>query len=381
MAESTRKILLVIVLVFLLLPKLQQIFPVIESAPLSGIFHTSPNIGFSIDQWIDGSYQETKSKYLNDNISFRPDLIRLNCQVDYSLFYKLNTGWAVLGKNNCLFDITYINAWSGADFLGYNTICSRMVKLRALQDTFARLGKSLILVHAASKAYYYSDCIPDQLVPPEKRPTNFATCLRIGDSLGIKQLDFNTWFCAMRSTSRELLYPKQGLHWSYYGGMLAADSLVHYIEKLRKINMPHPRWANPIHSSEPKSPDNDLVATLNLIWPFTTETFTYGTTICDSDKTKTKPSAIYIGDSFTWALVDNNVFDCINSNWEFWYYFRERFKRGGAPREALPMEHYDWQAAIDRTDYIVLLYSAPILDRLGSGFIEKEYEHYFPGRQ
>jgi len=368
-------------LIFLFVPKLQKIFPVISETSLKGVFKTAPNVDFSTVKWMDGSYQEAKNNYLNDNFIFRPNLIKLNCQIDYSLFYKLNTGWCVLGKNNCLLTRDYIDAWTGADFVGYRTICERMIKLKALQDTFSKLGKSLVLVHAASKAFYYSDCLPDDMIPAEKRPTNFATYMHVGDSLGVNQLDLNSWFCALKKTSRELLYPKQGLHWSMYGGLLAADTLAGYIENLRKIKIPHPRWKDITHSQHALLADDDLAAMLNLTWPFTTETFTYGKMVCDDDNTRTRLSAIYIGDSFTWSLVDDNVFDCMNSNWEFWYYFRQRYNRGGSPRNAMSMENYDWQGAIDKADCIVLLYSAAILDVLGSGFIENEYSHYYPEKQ
>ncbi len=381
MAVWTKKILLIVVLLVLLFPRLQRAYPIFTNVPLNGFFEVAPNTKFTWQKWFDGSYQEEKDKYLNDNMSFGADLIWINCQIDYSLFYKLNTGWAVLGKDKCLLDWAYIAAYNGADFVGYDTLRDKMWKLKAIQDTLAKLGKTIVLVHAASKAFYYHDDIPGDMLPDRKRPTNFATCLRIGDSLGVNQLDFNTWFCRMKDTSKELLYPKQGLHWSYYGGLLASDSIVHYLEHMRHIKMLHPRWDNIVHTTKAKSPDDDLVEMLNLIYPFTTETFTYGNTVCDTDHTATRLSAIYIGDSFYWDLVDNDVFDCINSKWEFWYYFKERYTHSGSPRIAQPMENYDWVGALNNADYIVLLYTAPILDRLGSGFIEKAYDHYYPGKQ
>jgi hypothetical protein len=48
------------------------------------------------------------------------------------------------------------------------------------------------------------------------------------------------------------------------------------------------------------------------------------------------------------------------------------------PRKARPIAHYDCQAALDKADYIVLIYTAPMLHGLGSGFIEEAYKHYFP---
>ena len=94
----------------------------------------------------------------------------------------------------------------------------------------------------------------------------------------------------------------------------------------------------------------------------------------------TKPSAIYIGDSFTWTLINNFVFDFVNSKWEFWFYMKERYV-GGAPLVPRPMDTYDWQSAIDKTDCVVLFYTAPNLPKLGNGFIEAAYGHYFPNKK
>ena len=378
MVGRVRNGLLVLLFAIMLLPLVQQYVPVITSIPLVGVFHISPDVSISFAKWWDGSYQEEKGKYLNDNISFRADLVRVQCQVNYSLFSKLTTGWGVVGKHNCMLDDSYIHAWNGEDYVGYDTLYAKMVKLKALQDTLARLGKSLVLVHAASEAYYYGECIPDNMVPAKKRPTNFGTCMRLGDSLGVNQLDFNSWFCGMKDTSRDILYSRQGIHWTCYGSMLAADSMIKYIEKIRNINMPHPKWHNIVRTSEPRSTDDDLGKVLNLIWPLAPEVFTYGETVCDTAGNKQRPKAVYIGDSFTWTIADNGVFDCINSDWEFWFYFKTLNRRGDFPRQETPMENYNWQAVLDKTDYVVLLYSAPQLRKLGSGFIEAAYAHYFP---
>ena len=378
MGDRGKKILLGFVLFVLMAPLIQQSLHVFRTEPLDGYYILGNDTPFNFESWIDGSYQEKENKYYNDNVSFRPDLIRLNCQIDYSLFDKVNTGWGVIGKNGCMLDRNYIDAWNGDDYVGYDTLLNHMVKLKAIQDTLAKLGKSIIFVHAASKGFFYADCIPDRFKYNKIKPTNFGTCLRIGDSLGINQLDLNTLFCKMRDTSREVLYPKQGIHWSFYGAIQAGEQMIRYIEKLRKIHMPHPYWKNIEHTTIPKYTDNDIARALNLIWPITTENFCYGTTTCDKDSSQTRPSAIYIGDSFTWTLMDNSIFDCIHSKWEFWYYFKQRVTYMGEPRLLENMDKYDWLGAINKTDCIVLFYNANNMNNPGSGFIEKLYDHYYP---
>ncbi len=230
MEIKIKKGILIFIFTILLMPLLQQCFAFITSGPLNGLFTIAPNIMFSWQKWMEGSYQDGKNKYLNDNIGLRPDLIRLNNQVDYSLFNKVHSEWKVLvGSNHCLYQDVYIYAYNGKDYLGYDSILKKLSKLKAIQDTMAHLGKSLILVHSPCKAFYYPEYFPDNLKNARLGATNFETYKHIGDSIGINQVDFNTWFISMKSQSKELLVPRQGFHWSVYGSLLAADSLVKYI--------------------------------------------------------------------------------------------------------------------------------------------------------
>lgn len=377
MQDKPRKILFGLIMAILLLPLVQLYVPVIKSAALNGAFHPAPDVELTAARWLDGSYQQGKAQYLNDNICFRPDLIRVNEQIDYSLFNKTSIGWALAGKNGCLFDMQYIHAWNGADYIGDAAICTQLRKLKALQDTLSRLGKTLLLVHTASKAFFYPECIPGYLKPTRQVSTNFSSYIRIGDSLGINQCNINAWFRAMKDTSRELLYTKQGIHWSIYGAGLAGDSMVRSIERQRHIHMPHPQWTNLRHTHEPMGSDDDISRTMNLIWPCAVETFTYGTLACNNDTAKARPSTVYIGDSFTVTLIEEGYFDCVNSSWEFWFYFKTLHKSEDH-NKGVPMDHYNWQAAIDSTDCVVLMYNAANLNNLGSGFIDAAYAHYFP---
>ncbi len=377
MEKKIQHILFGLVVIVLLLPLVNDKTRIINTEGLKGYYTRSDDTVFSVAGWMNGRYQEKKARYLNDNISVRPDLIRLNAQVNYSLFHLNLTGWGVFGKENCLLDEQYINAWNGSDYIGYDSMYARMMKLRALQDTFAKMGKTIILVHAANKAYFYANCVPDNYPKPGKNPTNYGTCIRIGDSLGVNQLDLNLWFCRMKDTCIELLYAKQGIHWTWYGSMLGADSIAGYIGRLRHTSMRRIRVRDAWHTTMPKYPDNDIAAALNLILPVTTETFTYGTISCDSGRAITGPKALYIGDSFIWNWVNNDVLNCMHSDWQFWFYMQERYL-GGPGWSGLSFKDYDWLAEVERTDCILLVYTANNLNRLGNGFIEQAYAHYFP---
>ena len=337
----------------------------IKSGPLIGGYVKAPDTMFSFKKWFDGRYQKIKTDFCNDNTGFRPDLVRLNNQIDYSLFDKCHAGWTLKGQDQFLFQSPYINSYFGKDYFGYQSALERLIKLKGIQDTLSRLGKSLILVYAANKATYYPEYFPNNRVHEKKGPTNFETYRHIADSLGINQIDMDTWFVSMKNKSKEILFSKQGIHWTAYGAILAGDSLIRYIERLRNVHLPHPEWSQFEHTTKARSGDDDVSSELNLIFPIAQETFAYPVTEDVPYSEGQKLKAVYIGDSYGLKLVNaGGVFPRISSQIEYYYYF-EGFGK-------------DWKVSVNNTDCVILVYTSFNLWNLGNGFIEQAYDHYYP---
>ncbi len=96
METKIKKGLLLFIVVILLLPLLQHSFSIIVSGPLNGLYAEVPDTAFSLKKWLNGSYQHQKELYLNEKTGFRPDMVRLNNQIDFSLFDKCHSGWTIL---------------------------------------------------------------------------------------------------------------------------------------------------------------------------------------------------------------------------------------------------------------------------------------------
>jgi hypothetical protein len=377
--------LLAFILVILCLPAMQQLLGFYDGKKLNGYFSVTNDTTFSWQQWFGGSYQQRKGNFMNDHIGFRPDLIRINNQVDFSLFETLNYGGAVLGKQHCLFYGDYINAYNGADYTGDSFIRIKMMKLKALQDTFARLNKSLLLVYCPNKAFFYPEYLPDNRKQLQG-PTNYSSYLRIGDSLGINKVDFNAWFIAMKDTSRELLISKQGIHWSVYGSILAGDSLVRYVEQVRNTPIAHAVWSRVERVHGARYTDDDIAGTLNLMFAVADETFCYPILKYPTGDTGKKPKVVIIGDSFVMNLLDDGLPQHSFADWQYWQYFK--FVNNKNTQQCMGCEtnaqikDTDWQKEISNTDCIILMYASINLGRdiheLGNGFIEQAYDYYYP---
>ncbi|MCW3123293.1 MAG: sugar O-acetyltransferase precursor [Flavipsychrobacter sp.] len=215
--------------------------------------------------------------------------------------------------------------------------------------------------------------------------TNYQSYMRIGDSMGIHKISFHQWFLDMKSTSKEPLFIKSGIHWSVYGSVLAGDSLVRYIEKARNIRLPHPQWVKTDHVRTPREPDNDIQETANLLWPVTDDIYTYPILKYPEDSSQ-KPKVIFIGDSFGMNLLRNGLPQhTIDSDWQYWFSFQFIDNKdtpiGGGWQNPL-IKDYNWLSALDKTDCIILMYTSINLCNgrceLGNGFIEQAYDHYFP---
>ena len=378
--ERGKKILLFAVFAVLFLPMLQKAFSLVRTETLHGEYTLASDVDFTWHDWFSGNYWYNKSAYINDQVGFRPDLVRINNQVNYTVFNKLYNKWGITNKDHCLMQPLYIKPYYGMDYVGYQVIHEKVRKLKAIQDTLAHLGKSLIMVHAPCKAFFYPEYIPDKYKMP-RGVTNFETYVRVGDSMGLNQVDFNSWFVSIKNKYPDQIYTKTGLHWSVYGALLGGDSIIRYMERLRHISMVHPQWAKVVRTTVPRYSDDDITRALNLMFPFYKETYSYPIVYYTRDSTKTKPNVIYIGDSFLFQWMDQWLMDKTDANWQIWYYFKTIYTRAylnGEPQKEIAS--YDWVGEINKSDCIVLMYTSHNLTEIGNGFIETAYDHYYPGK-
>lgn len=374
-----QKIILVFFFLILLAPLAQHKFNIVTSGRLFGYIQDSADVKFGVRGWWDGSYQRKKTFYLNDSFGFRSDFVRLNNQLDYFLYNRIHANATVAGKNGVMYEKAYIEEYNGVGFEGDAIAREKLKKIKAIQDTLSRLGKTFLLVYAPSKAYYFPDDFPKGFRKVVNKNNYYRSYRRLGDSLGVNQIDCNAWFVKMKPTTEAMLMSKEGIHWTYYGALVAADSIVRYLERVRHIDMPNFTWKRTL-SGEPKDQEVDITAAANLIFPVAKEDYRYPELIEEKDSLKTKPSIIFLGDSFLWTFAFNNVWPHISNDWEFWYYFHEAWSPDVASGKipTIDLGQYDWFGSLLKKDCFVMLYTEPNLASLGNDFVEKAYDKFYP---
>ena len=371
--------LLFILVGLLAFGSVQKRFGIIRSKPLNGVFTVTPKPAFSCSTWMAGSYQDQYRLSLEDSVGFKPDLVRLYNQIDYSLFSIAHASKMVVGKEGYLFADTYIKGYTGTDFVGKHYINDKIRAVKFLQDyLWKEKGILLMVVFAPGKGFYYPEYIPGRYLNDRRENTNYGYYLQRCREEGINHIDFNQWLIGMKDTARFMLYPKTGIHWSCYGAYLCADSLRRYLETRLNRKLPHMVLDSVEVASEAREDDNDMGRTMNLIWKIPHPLMAYPKFHFEYDTLRPKPAALFAGDSFYWYWYYNGIIENTFRNKEFWYYNNEVYpEQFSAPKN---VGQIDYTEAILKQDVIVLIQTNGGYGELGYGWVDVAYDHLYPGK-
>lgn len=366
--KNIERLLFSAILIMLFIPVLQMQFSFAHVRPLSGAIKLVEKPQLTFNSWFSEGFQSQSEKYLNQNFGFRNPLVRLNNQLKYSIFNKALAKGVIIGKEDYLYEESYIKSYYAKDFLGKDIINEQMQKLRVIQDSLFAKGVDLVLVFAPGKGSFYPEYIPDYY-DTVRGITNHQYYNEQAKLMGINHIDFSSWFITLKDTASYCLYPKTGIHWSYYGMNLATDSLVCYIEKLQGIDMPDFVWGDIEIKKDLYGVDNDIEEGMNLLFPISNFEMPYPK-INIVQENKVKPKTIVIADSYYWQLhnegYSKSVFDA-----EFWFYFNKIYP----PRDAqkTSVKNLNLLDEIYKRDLVVLLCTEPILKHNFWGFIDECY--------
>jgi len=369
--KNIRVLLFLGIMFLLIVPFVQNKFEFVKLDPLFGDIKIPERSYLKFKDWFSGDYQQHTEKYLNETFGFRNFFVRMNNQIAYDLFGKTSAKQVVIGKNNMMFEESYIKAYYGSDFIGKDSIMHRMQKLKFIQDTLSKLNKSLIIIFAPGKASFFPEFIPDSC-KTTKNITNYDYHIKLAQEYGLNYLDFNRYFIDHKHTSKYPLYPKCGIHWSYYGACLVADSIIHYIEGLRHINMPHLYW-NDVEIANPKEGDNDIGDGMNLLFGINPGKLAYPKLKFQSDSGKTKPTVMVVSDSYYWVMYGFGINRTFGNN-HFYFYGKKIYPESF--KSTLEIKQVNFAEQIAQHEVIIIMATEPTLRDMGWGFIEKLYDLY-----
>lgn len=368
-----KKFLLGGILLVMLLPLIQQHMKFHESKPLKGAHVPAPQVYFSVDGWVSGEFQVGYEAWYNENFGFRPELVRVHNQIAFSLYREAKANSVVVGKEDYLYELSYINAYTGKDYVGRNQLSEMTDKIRLLQDSLEKKGITLVVCLAAGKATFYPEFIPDNYGVASDS-TNYKVFADLLGDRQVNHIDYNKWFKDMKGKTEFPLYPKTGIHWSRYGSLLATDSLISYVEAKRNVDMPGIVWEKTVFTDTLDSPDGDIGLAMNLVWPI--KHFPMGHPIFHFEDTtgKSHVRMMTISDSFFWSMFDIGLAPSTFSDIRFYYYNNEVYHTDGTPWHYADLETGLHDA--EQSDVVVLMATESNLFGFGWGFINDAFNHF-----
>nr|MDA3821335.1 hypothetical protein [Bacteroidales bacterium] len=337
---------------------------------LRGSFKLADVPNFSLKQWFDGEFQEALEPAMNDRFGFRNIFVRANNQVGYSIYRKALASGVTIGKENYLYDRNYIKAVNGEDFLGDSIIEENTLKLKSIQDYFIENNKLFFVTFAAGKGSFYPEYFPDLYQGKLSEETNLNTYKKYFEEYGVNYIDFNKWFVEMKDTSNYCLYPRTGIHWSYYGMVLVIDSLVSYLSVETGEVMPKFTWGEVKESRRYRSSDKDIEEGMNIVFRLNHDKMAYPK-VSFVDKDVDKLKGVVIADSFYWGIHNIGFSSRIFDQGEYWYYNKQIIANHISP--PIELDSIDRMERLRDVDVIIMMATESTLPKFPFGF-EKEFD-------
>ena len=371
--------LFALVIAALFLPMIQMVKPFVEVGPLFGSIVPTAKDSLTLEAWFDGTYQENRNKYINEQFGFRNTAVRLHNQIAFSFFGKAKANGVIIGKEDYLYEIKYINAFRGAEEVSQAKVDSNLVMLKALQTKLKEKGIELVVVMNPGKASFYPEFIPDEF-PILSDRSYYSEYQKGLESQGIQHIDFGKWFREMKGKTPAPLFPKTGIHWSQYGSTLAADSLVNYCMKLFGKNMNEFAWNKkelPL-STTMESVDDDIGLGMNLLLPIAPLPMAYPRVSVNlnysNDNIGVQPRVAIISDSYFFNLLQlpwaPDIFQSLN----FYFYNRELHKL--PERTMTNTDPLSQMKEIEKSQVVFIMATECNMDKLGWGFIRTAFKYF-----
>lgn len=359
------------ILLALFLPLLQSAFKLKKNIkPLKGAFQEVTEEEITSASWFNGNFQKAEEDYLNRNFGFRNYYVRLNNQMDYSLFNKANVEKVVVGKGGFLYEDNYITSYYGENFVGKEILETKFKKLKDLQDLLFTQNITLLPVFAPGKATFYPEFIPEEW-QQQKKLNNYEYTVELCKKLEIDYIDFNAWFLKIKNITPYDLYPKTGIHWSNYGALISFDTLTRHLEYLSKFNLKNLSISNITFSNDLMAPDDDIGVAMNLFKNVQPLPMPYAKYEWTDDSTFTKPNALFIGDSYFWNLYYEGLINNVFHEAKFWYYNQTVYPETETQREVNKLNLID---EIKKQKIIAIMVTDCNVHDFGWNFIEQAYE-------
>ena len=373
--NKSKHIIFILFVTILFLPLIQTIFPTIIERPLDGVDPTSALPAINADSWFNEEYQKDYLPAFEQTIGFHNSLVRLRNQINYSLFGFADVGDVVVGKGNYIFLKPYINAYTGADYVGKEYIQLQSQKIKTVQEELKKKNIDLFIVFAPGKGSFYPEYIPENYktnMQPDS--TNYACYKKMFTEYGINNLDLRAYFSSIKSTEKYPLYSNTGVHWTEYGSYLAALEIAKYISKIKKIQLPKIELQSLKVYSFTRNTDYDAASLMNLFATIPQPKVAIPQLHFVSGQSTKKPRFLCISDSYFHGIIHSHIPANVFTDYHDWHYYDRVYPESFVKEKKVDKKNL--RKEIEKQDVICILVTDASLSAFPFGFIDDAYELY-----
>jgi len=357
------------------MPLLQYFSPKLQAKKLGGAKFSDAKPNYWAWAWLDGSFQKKYQNYLKNENDVVSTFVRLNTQLDFNLFGEIPHEDLIMGKANNIIPKSSWTAAVGKDFIGKEKVEEKARKLKVIDNYLNALGKKLLILTPPNKSSAMWDHLPTYYRNHpigDRNRTHFQEAL-LGEKLEV--IDFSH-FVNANDEGPYPLYPQGGLHWTYYGYSLAADSIRNYIVNQFGWDIPEMEWRDRVEVKKmERHSDRELYATANFFREPTLDSLPYPNIKYNRDSADLI-KVLGVGDSYYKLLYDYGIHKGLfHEDSPFWYYASTLFPpvyRNG--KKLNNSGDIDVLEVLADKDLVILTVVEGNLKKFGWGWVERMYK-------
>ena len=215
--------------------------------------------------------------------------------------------------------------------------------------------------------------MPEDYVRPERRAlsSNYQTFIELLRTEGVNTLDMPAVLRDQKEHVPFPLFAFTGAHWDDVAACWATQGVVAALESSLKRRLTHLTCEPVIMRDEPREGDLDLAQLCNIWWPGQLIHPTpYPKTKALHADGETRPTAVIIGTSFSWALLRFFDYHKVFKARDFYYYYQTNYSFPSGKIRKIDHANLDWEKDVFSRDAVIIEINEAVVWQVGFGFIE-----------
>lgn len=359
---------------------LQTIFKPFDNGYLEGVVLAEDAPAPTIDTILSGDYATGIEAKINQELGFKPFLVRLDSQFNYSLLHHIRPGntKVAIGKEGWLYEVGYFYYKTHPGDMEESQARSFASDLRQIQDYFQNRQSDLFVIVTPSKATVYPEFTPDRIRKyyySESEQSNYEKLRHFFSERGVNVIDGVEWFLRRKAEEPDyLLFSRGGTHWSDMGAFEFLQHAVETINSSPNITLP-PLLSSSTDSAPSRGRDRDILGTVNLLdQTIGLDSMPYPRLI-KNPQSEHSTSATIIADSFAWGINEYLMAANVVGSLDMYYYMESIKQYRGDKQTQVPVAPIDIESLAQPGKVTILLCNEISISLRFWGFVDQAVAH------